>query len=50
MLGKIARTIEAFNIKQDEISALLALPLLVVVVYEVFMRYVFNARPVGASN
>ena len=43
MLGKITRTIEAFNIKQGDISALLALPLLVVVVYEVFMRYVFNA-------
>lgn len=43
MIGKITRTIEAFNIKQGEFSALLALPLLVVVVYEVFMRYVFNA-------
>ena len=43
MLGKVTRTIDAFNIKQGEISSLLALPLLVVVVYEVFMRYVFNA-------
>lgn len=43
MLGKITRTIDTFNIKQGEISSLLVLPLLVVVVYEVFMRYVFNA-------
>jgi TRAP-type mannitol/chloroaromatic compound transport system permease small subunit len=43
MLEKITKTIDRFNIRQGEISSLLALPLLVVVVYEVFMRYVFNS-------
>lgn len=43
MLGKISDAIDTFNIKQGQISALLALPLLLVVVYEVVMRYVFNA-------
>lgn len=43
MLGKISKAIDTFNIKQGQISSLLALPLLVVVVYEVIMRYVFNA-------
>ena len=43
MLAKIVRTIDTLNQKQGEISSLLALPLLVVVVYEVIMRYVFNA-------
>ena len=35
MLGKISDAIDTFNIKQGQISALLALPLLLVVVYEV---------------
>ncbi len=43
MLGKISKAIDTFNIKQGEVSSLLALPLLVVVVYEVIMRYAFNA-------
>ena len=43
MLGKITNAIDTFNIKQGDFSSLLALPLLVVVVYEVIMRYVFNA-------
>jgi TRAP-type mannitol/chloroaromatic compound transport system permease small subunit len=43
MLAKIVDTIDAFNIKQGEVSSLLAIPLLLVVVYEVVMRYVFNA-------
>jgi len=43
MLEKIVKTIDTFNIKQGEISSLLAIPLLVVVVYEVVMRYVFDS-------
>ena len=43
MLGKLSKAIDTFNIKQGDVSALLALPLLVVVVYEVVMRYAFNA-------
>lgn len=43
MLGKISSAIDTFSIKQGRLSALLALPLLVVVVYEVVMRYIFNA-------
>lgn len=43
MLGKVSNAIDTFNIKQGEFSALLALPLLLVVVYEVVMRYAFNA-------
>jgi len=43
MLDKISSAIDTFSIKQGQLSALLALPLLVVVVYEVVMRYIFNA-------
>ena len=43
MLGKITNAIDTFNKKQGDVTSLLALPLLVVVVYEVIMRYVFNA-------
>lgn len=43
MLGNLSRAIDRFNIKQGEASSLLALPLLLVVVYEVIMRYAFNA-------
>ncbi len=43
MLEKVSAAIDAFNRKQGEWTALLIIPLLVVVVYEVFMRYVFNA-------
>ena len=43
MLGKITNAIDTFSIKQGDVSSLLAIPLLLVVVYEVVMRYVFNA-------
>ena len=43
MLEKISKSIDTLSIKQGEISALLGLPLLVVVMYEVVMRYVFDA-------
>jgi hypothetical protein len=43
MLAKLSKAIDTFNIKQGDVSSLLALPLLVVVVYEVVMRYAFNA-------
>ena len=43
MLDKISSAIDTFNTKQGQLSALLALPLLLVVVYEVVMRYIFNA-------
>lgn len=44
MLNHVARGIDRFNKVQGEVSALLILPLLVVVIYEVFMRYIIN-RP-----
>ncbi len=43
MLGKIAKAIDTFSEKQGNISALLGIPLLLVVIYEVIMRYVFDA-------
>jgi TRAP-type mannitol/chloroaromatic compound transport system permease small subunit len=43
MLGKVTRVFDTFNTKQGEVSSMLALPLLLVVIYEVIMRYVFNA-------
>lgn len=43
MLGQLSKGIDVFNTKQGEVSSLLALPLLGVVVYEVVMRYAFNA-------
>jgi len=43
MLAKLSEAIDTFNIKQGDVSSLLALPLLLVVVYEVVMRYAFNA-------
>lgn len=43
MPSRIASAIDAFNIKQGNISSLLILPLLAVVIFEVFMRYVMNA-------
>ena len=46
MLGNLSKAIDTFNIKQGQLSSLLALPLLVVVVYEVIMRYAFNAPTV----
>lgn len=43
MLESVVKTIDRFNVKQGEVSCLLAIPLLLVVVYEVLMRYAFNA-------
>jgi len=43
MLDKISNAIDTFNIKQGQVSALLAIPLLLVVSYEVVMRYLFNS-------
>ena len=43
MLEKISSMIDAFNRKEGEWSALLIIPLTVVVIYEVIMRYVFDA-------
>jgi len=43
MLDKISAGIDVFNRKQGEWTSLLILPLSIVVIYEVFMRYVFNA-------
>jgi len=44
MLKHVSRGIDRFNKVQGEISSLLILPLLVIIIYEVFMRYVIN-RP-----
>ncbi|MFY9705815.1 MAG: TRAP transporter small permease subunit, partial [Desulfobacterales bacterium] len=43
MLEKIAKAIDTFNTKQGDITSLLILPLCIVVIYEVIMRYVFDA-------
>jgi TRAP-type mannitol/chloroaromatic compound transport system permease small subunit len=43
MLNTISKGIDAFNKKEGEISSLLVIALLAVVIYEVFMRYAFNA-------
>jgi len=43
MLNNVSQAIDKMNRKQGEILSFLILPLLGVVVYEVFMRYVFNA-------
>ena len=39
----IPKGIDAFNRKEGEIGALLIVPLTVVVIYEVIMRYIFDA-------
>lgn len=44
MLLYVSKGIDGFIKKLGEASALLAIPLLAVVIYEVFMRYIFN-RP-----
>ena len=46
MLEKISAAIDVFNRKEGEWSSLLIIPLTVVVIYEVIMRYVFNAPTV----
>lgn len=43
MLEKISNSIDQLSTKQGQVSALLGVPLLVVVMYEVVMRYVFDA-------
>ncbi len=46
MITKIINGINIFNTRQGEVTSLLVIPLLGVVIYEVFMRYVFNAPTV----
>ncbi len=48
MLDLIATGIDKFNTKMGEFTSLLILPLLAVVVFEVFMRYVMNAPTIWA--
>ena len=43
MLDTIAKRLEAVTRKEGDLAALLVYPLLFIVVYEVFMRYVFNS-------
>jgi len=43
MFAKISRTIDNFNTRQGDTTSMLIFPLLVVVIYEVIMRYGFNA-------
>lgn len=43
MFSKISKSIDTFSTKQGEWTSMLILPLLVVVIYEVLMRYAFNA-------
>ena len=43
MLSTLSNAIDRFNDKEGEITSMLIYPLLVIVIYEVFMRYVFNA-------
>lgn len=48
MLDLIANGIDRFNTKMGELTSLLVIPLLLVVVFEVFMRYALNAPTVWA--
>jgi TRAP-type mannitol/chloroaromatic compound transport system permease small subunit len=43
MLYPVANVLEGISKKEGEITSFLVYPLLLVVVYEVFMRYVFNS-------
>lgn len=43
MFSKITKSIDYFINKQGEITSMLIIPLLIVVVYEVVMRYGFNS-------
>jgi TRAP-type mannitol/chloroaromatic compound transport system permease small subunit len=43
MFSKIAKGIDTFSTKQGEYTSMLIIPLLGVVIYEVFMRYGFNS-------
>ncbi|WP_136809061.1 TRAP transporter small permease subunit [Desulfosediminicola flagellatus] len=46
MFSKLAQGIDRFNTRQGEICSMLILPLLGVVIYEVFARYGFNSPTV----
>ncbi len=46
MFSAIANGIDTFNNKQGQITSMLIIPLLGVVIYEVFMRYGFNSPTV----
>lgn len=46
MFSKIAGTIEKLNLNQGKLTSMLIFPLLLVVLYEVFMRYGFNSPTV----
>jgi TRAP-type mannitol/chloroaromatic compound transport system permease small subunit len=46
MTNKITQIIDTFNTRQGEVTSMLVIPLLGVVIYEVFMRYAFNAPTV----
>ncbi len=48
MLTAVSEAIDAINKKEGEISSFIAIPLLFVVVFEVFMRYLFNAPTMWA--
>ncbi len=43
MLEPVANTLKTISRKEGELTSFLIYPLLIIVVYEVFMRYVFNA-------
>lgn len=43
MFSKISKAIDTFSTKQGEVTSMLIIPLLGVVIYEVFMRYGFNS-------
>jgi len=43
MFSKLSKSIDTFTTKQGEYTSMLILPLLGVVIYEVIMRYGFNA-------
>ncbi|MDJ0624102.1 MAG: TRAP transporter small permease subunit [Desulfocapsaceae bacterium] len=46
MFSKIASGIEKLNLNQGKLTSMLIFPLLLVVLYEVFMRYGFNSPTV----
>lgn len=43
MLESVSNTLDTISRKEGEITSFLIYPLLIIVIYEVFMRYVFNA-------
>lgn len=42
MWKSLSKAIDTLNVKQGELASLLMLPLLIIVVFEVMMRYAFN--------